>query len=181
MAAVVIALVIKALLAQAFFIPSGSMEPQLEIGDRVLVSKLSYRLHDPNRGDIVVFDAENAAPVDQPALPIRVGREVLEAVGLRQPDEDELIKRVIALPGETVEARGGVVLIDGRRLQEPYLPDDVTTADFGPVQVPEDALWMMGDNRGNSADSRVIGPVPEDRVVGRAIGRVWPPGRTAFL
>ncbi|CAN5805518.1 signal peptidase I [soil metagenome] len=180
-AAIVIALVIKAFLAQAFVIPSEAMTPQLEVGDRVLVSKVSYRLHDPRRGDVLVFDGPRDADVEEPSLPVRVGRDVLEAVGVRQPSEQELIKRVIALGGETVEARGGEVYVNGRRLVEPYLPDGRATADFGPVDVPEDALWMMGDNRDSSADSRSIGPVDVDRVVGRAVARIWPPGRIAFL
>ena len=175
--AFVAAWALKAHVAQAYHIPSGSMEPQLEIGDRVFVSRLAYRMHDPRRGDIVVFDdprggVDGGGFVD----------EALEGAGLRPPDETELIKRVIGLPGEVIEARGGRVFIDGRQLVEPYLPDGVVTDDFGPITVPAEHVFVLGDNRGASADSRFgLGPVPEDRIVGRAIARVWPPGRWANL
>jgi signal peptidase I len=158
------------------------MEPQLDIGDRVVVSRLAYRLHDPRRGDIIVFDEPGSEGRDASGV-LHVVGEILEGVGLRQPDQTELIKRVIGLPGEVVEARGGRVLIDGRELVEPYLPDDVATADFGPVTVPDGHVFVMGDNRGNSVDSRFasVGPVPVDNIVGRAVARVWPPWRWANL
>jgi signal peptidase I len=178
--ALVAAWLLKAHVAQAYHIPSGSMEPQLEVGDRVVVSRLAYRVHDPRRGDIIVFDAPEGDSGRGGVLGF-VG-EVLEGVGLRRPDETELIKRVIALPGEEVQARGGRVLVNGRELVEPYLPPDVATADFGPVVVPPDEVFVLGDNRSNSADSRgPLGTVPEDDIVGRAIARVWPPGRWANL
>jgi signal peptidase I len=180
-AAVALSLVIRANLAQAFFIPSASMEPQLEAGDRVLVSRTSYRLHDVNRGDIVVFPSPVAPAVDEGNIVTRAASDLLEAVALRHPDEDELIKRVIGLPGETVSASQGVVVIDGLRLEEPYLADDVVTEDFGPISVPEGHVFVMGDNRPNSSDSRVIGPVDVDTILGRAIARIWPPDRRAFL
>jgi signal peptidase I len=179
--AVVIALLVKTVLAQAFFIPSESMEPQLQKNDRVLVSRLSYRLHEPRRGDVLVFDSpEVTKPPDHSPVPIRLFREALEAIGVRAGQE-ELIKRVIGLPGETVEARNNHILINGRELVEPYLPPGTVTLDFGPVTVGENQYWMMGDNRTNSSDSRVFGPVEADTMVGRAIMRVWPPHRVAFL
>ena len=180
--AAVIAVVVKALLAQAFFIPSASMEPQLTGGDRVVVSRMAYDLHDPRRGDIVVFDdpLDVDAP-DRAFVLVRLGREALEAVGVVRPDDKELIKRVIGLPGESVSARGGIVHVDGRPLTEPYLPDGLVTGDFGPVAVPEGELFLMGDNRSNSKDGRVFGTVSVDSIVGRAIARVWPPVRVAFL
>ena len=180
--AAVIAIVVKALLAQAFFIPSASMEPQLTAGDRVVVSRLAYDLHDPRRGDIVVFDDPTQPdPRDQPFILIRAGRDALEAVGLIRPTEKELIKRVIGLPGEEVSAVGGVVHIDGRPLREPYLPEGSVTTDFAAIAVAEGHVFVMGDNRTNSKDSRVFRGVPVDSVVGRAIVTVWPPGRAAFL
>ncbi len=182
LAAIVVTLAVKALLAQAFYIPSGSMEPQLHVNDRVVVSRTAYRLHDPNRGDIVVFPSPIAEP-EHHGLVDGVVDDVLDALAVGDRGDDELIKRVIGLPGEEVEARDGEVLIDGRVLQEPYLPAGVRTEDFGPVKVPDGRVFVMGDNRGNSHDSRFsdIGTIDIDDLVGRAIARVWPPSRTAFL
>ena len=179
-AAVCLTLVVKANVAQAFSIPSESMVPQLEVGDRVVVSKTSYRLHDVRRGDIVVFPHPSAAP-DDDGLVAGAVHDLLETVGLRQPPEEELIKRVIGLPGEVVGAEDGHVVVDGRALIEPYLPPGTATGSFGPTVVPPGHVFVMGDNRGNSADSRMIGPIEVDTIVGRAIARVWPPSRTAFL
>jgi signal peptidase I len=183
--ALAIAFLLKSLVAQAFYIPSGSMVPQLQVRDRVVVSKISYRLHEPRRGDIVVFDAPPqvaiARPRPSPNPVVRVVRSVAEAVGVVQPSAQEFIKRVIALPGETVEGRAGNVYVDGRLLEEPYLPAGAATSDFPPVRVGDGQLWVMGDNRPNSSDSRVFGPIERDTVVGRAVVTVWPPGRAAFL
>jgi len=177
-----IALVVKAFLAQAFFIPSASMDPQLVEGDRVVVSRLAYDLHEPRRGDVLVFDDPTTPePPDRSLLPVRLGRDALEALGVVQPRGRELIKRVVGLPGETVAGAGGQVLVDGRPLQEPYLDAGVVTDPFPPVLVPEGHVFVMGDSRGNSRDSRRFGPVPTDEVVGRAIARVWPPARLAWL
>jgi signal peptidase I len=184
--ALVIAFLIKTFVAQAFYIPSGSMIPQLEVGDRVVVSKLAFRLHDPHRGDVVVFDApgsvsDTSGVPDTSPLPIRAVRSVLQSVGLSAPSTQEYIKRVIGLPGETVEGRQGRVYVDGKELVEPYLPLGPTTRDFDPVSLGPNELWVMGDNRENSSDSRVFGPIDKDTVVGRAFVRVWPPGRSSFL
>jgi signal peptidase I len=179
--ALVIAVVVKSFVAQAFYIPSGSMLPQLQINDRVVVSKVSYRLHDPRRGDIVVFDAPGGGPKDASPLPERAVRSVIQSIGLSAPSTDEYIKRVVGLPGERVEGLGGKVLVDGRQLIEPYLPAGVATGDFAAVIVPPHTLWVMGDNRGNSADSRVFGPIPQSTVVGRAFTRVWPLSHASFL
>jgi signal peptidase I len=180
--AVIITLVVKALFAQAFYIPSESMEPQLRERDRVIVSRTAYRLHDPRRGDVVVFPSP-AVPEEDEGLIEGLAHDVLESVALRDPGDRELIKRVIGLPGETIEGREGSVRIDGRPLIEPYLGPDATTSDFGPVEVPAGHVFVMGDNRSNSHDSRFedIGFIDVDTIVGRAIARVWPPGRTAFL
>jgi signal peptidase I len=182
--AIVLAVVLRATVAEAFRIPSGSMEPQLDIGDRVVVSRTAYRLHDPRRGDVVVFDcppAAGCAPAPHEALPVRALHVVMEAVLLREPQPEEYIKRVIGLPGESVQGKDGSVFVDGKRLVEPYLPAGTITSDFGPEVVQPGHLWLMGDNRGNSSDSRVFGQVDQDTVVGRALFRVWPPWRTAFL
>jgi signal peptidase I len=157
--ALVVALVIKAFLFQAFYIPSDSMVPTLKKDDRVLVNKLSYKLHDVNRGDIVVF---SKPPKEQ-------------------SDIKDLVKRVVALPGETVEAHNGHVFVNDRRLDEPYLPDDVVQADFAPQKVPSGDVWVMGDNRSNSEDSRVFGPIRESSIVGRVFVRIWPLNRLGFL
>ena len=173
---------VKAFLAQAFFIPSESMNPQLVTGDRVVVSRLAYDLHDPRRGDVVVFDDPTVLEQpDRSLLPIRLGRDALEALGVVQPRGRELIKRVVGLPGEQVSGSGGRVLIDGRPLQEPYLDDPLVTDDFPPISGPEGHVFVMGDSRRNSKDSRRFGPVATDEVVGRAIARVWPPTRVAWL
>ncbi len=183
--AAVIALGLRSFVAQAFSIPSASMVPQLEVGDRVVVSRLAYHLHEPRRGDVAVFDCPPRAgcPDDDGGDPLVVRglHGLLEAVGLRQPSTEEYIKRVVALPGETVEGRAGHVFIDGRRLVEPYLSASVPTSDFGPMTVAKGQLWVMGDNRTNSSDSRVFGPIRAGTVVGRATLRVWPPARSAFL
>ncbi len=158
------------------------MLPTLEVGDRVVVSRISYQIHDPRRGDVVVFESPAGVDTDDDgaALPVRIMREFFETVGLRQPSTEDFIKRVIALPGEIVEGRSGVVYIDGEPLEEPYL-EGVSPGDFDAVTVPEGHLWVMGDNRGGSSDSRVFGPIETDKVVGRAVARVWPPGRIGFL
>ena len=191
--AVLIAFLFKAFVAQAFFIPSGSMIPELEIGDRVVVSKLSYRLHQPRRGDIVVFDCPPRASCPPPARsaspPVRAIRSLLEAIGVRQPSTEEYIKRVIGLPGDTVDIHDGKVFIDGRELVEPYLPPGtITTPPVAaggfpklPLKVPPDQLWVMGDNRSNSSDSRVFGTIARSSVVGRAMVRAWPPGRIGYM
>ena len=180
--AVVIAVVVKTFVAQAFYIPSGSMLPQLQVNDRVVVSKLSYRLHDPRRGDIVVFDAPGDVDENESSpLPERALRGLAQSIGVMAPSTDEYIKRVVALPGERVEGLGGKVLVDGREVMEPYLPPGTTTDDFPAVIVPPETVFVLGDNRENSADSRIFGPVPMSTVVGRAILRVWPLGHTSFL
>ena len=189
--AMVAAFLVRTFVFQAFYIPSPSMGcagcpvHTLEIDDKVLVSKLSYRLHEPRRGDVVVFECPPAATcADEPRSSnaiVRAVRFVGERVGLVPPSTEDYIKRVIALPGETVEARDGLVFVDGRILDEPYLPPEVVTRDFPPVEVPPGSLWVMGDNRQNSGDSRVFGAIRQDSVVGRTILRLLPIRRTAFL
>ncbi len=181
--AVVIAFVLKSLVAQAFFIPSASMTPQLEVSERVLVSKLSYRLHEPRRGDIVVFDCppQQCEPGGDGAGPGGPLRSFAEGLGVVQPSTKEFIKRVVGLPGETVEARNGEVYIGGRRLIEPYLPSGTVTANLTATTVPDGSLFVLGDNRSSSADSRVFGPISRKSVVGRAIATIWPPAEASFL
>lgn len=172
--ALVVALAIKTFLLQAFFIPSGSMETTLEIGDRVLVNKLSYRLHEVNRGDLVVF--ETAEGEGECGLPVNEAAAAAAQGGIR-----DLIKRVIGLPGDTVEGRDNQVLVNGRILEEPYLDEGEVIGDFEPVEVPEGCVFVMGDNRDDSRDSRAFGSIDEDRIVGRAFVRVWPLSSLSFL
>lgn len=175
---------VRTFVVQAYYIPSESMVPQLEVGDRVLASKISLRLHDPRRGDLIVFDCPPKAPCPKELEGSAVGdlgQWVMESLGVRPPSTDEYIKRVIGIGGEAVQARDGLLYVDGRQLIEPYLPKEVTTSDFGPVEVPKGELWVMGDNRAQSLDSRVFGTIKIDTVVGRAVTRIWPFGRMAFL
>lgn len=167
--AVVLALVVKVFLLQAFYIPSLSMYPTLHVGDRVLVNKVGYHLHDVKRGDIVVFER----PASETSSDI--------------PD---LIKRVIGLPGESVAFDNGAVYVDGQRIEESYLPSGTVTSSANapykctlaaPCVVPQGDVWVMGDNRGDSKDSRYFGPIPESSIVGRAFVRVWPLDRFGLL
>ena len=154
-AALVLAIVIKTFLFQAFYIPSESMVPTLKVGDRVLVNKLSYDLHDVHRGDIVVFKAPPAA---------------------QSGNIDDLVKRVVGLPGDTLEARDGHVYVNGKRLDESYLPDGTRTDNLPVTKVPAGHIFMMGDNRPESRDSRYFGPIKESSIIGRVFVRIWPPG-----
>jgi len=182
-AIVVITTVLRSLVAQAFYIPSLSMAPQLEVQDRIIVSKLSYRLHEVRRGDVVVFDApgEEASPKKKRALPTRAVRAGLEGVNVVKPTTTEYVKRVIALPGEQVAGRGGKLYVDDKLLVEPYLPAGLQTEEFGPVPVPRGKLFVMGDNRGSSFDSRRFGSIDSSSVVGRAVVKVWPLGGACWL
>lgn len=182
-AILVLTAALRLLVAQAFYIPSGSMLPQLQINDRIVVSKLSYRLHDPRRGDIVVFDAPRAMVEAEPERPlaVRVVRAVLEGINVVRPAKTEFVKRVIGLPGERIESRNGNVYVNGALLVEPYLPAGVRTSNLEPVTVPPGRLFVMGDNRTGSSDSRVFGPIPRSTVVGRAVVKVWPVGSASWL
>ncbi|MDP8956055.1 MAG: signal peptidase I [Actinomycetota bacterium] len=177
-----LALLIKTFLVQAFYIPSESMEPSLGVGDRVLVNKVVYHLHPPRRGDVIVF--EEPHPTDEP------DRNVFEAfwhwltqgLGVSASPERDFIKRVVAVPGETIEVKQGRVFINGRRLSEPYLSATPDRRDFPPTKVPPENLFVMGDNRTNSNDSRFgLGFIPYDKVVGRAFVVIWPPSRVSLI
>lgn len=165
-------MVIKTFLIQPFWIPSESMLPTIEVNDRVMVNKLAYELGEPQRGDIVVF-LDPRGPVVDESLPEAVIRSVLEALGIRTRGRDDLIKRVVGLPGETVEIRDNQVLIDGTPLQEPYL-SDVFMPDEPPVTLGPDEVFVMGDNRSASFDSRRFGPISLDTLIGEAFVTIWP-------
>ena len=179
--AFVIALLIKTFLLQAFFIPSASMEPTLMVGDRVLVEKISGRFGNPGHGDVVVFEKDLAQVVspsedgDNEPVWTDVVNAVKGLFGFPTGSSQDFIKRVIAIEGDTVQGKGGEVLVNGKKVDESYLPDGISTSEFGPVDVPTGMIFVMGDNRGNSDDSRNFGPVPEDSVVGKAFLLIWPP------
>jgi signal peptidase I len=182
-----LALLIKTFLIQAFFIPSESMVPTLEIGDRVLVNKLVYRFREPRRGEVIVFVAERDPTADQRSLVRKIVDTLTEGLGVSAPSDKDFIKRIIGLPGETVEMKDGVVTItkpDGTKitLNEPYLAQDKDTTPFGPQKVPDESYFVMGDNRPNSADSRTrLGPIPRGDIVGKAFVKVWPLSRIGLL
>ena len=148
---------VRPFVMEAFWIPSGSMIPTLEIGDRVLVNKFIYRFTEPKRGDIVVFTS-----VDNP--------------------KEDLIKRVVGVPGDKIAVRGGKLFLNGEPQKEPYtnkkLPD---RSFFARTTVPKGHVFVMGDNRGNSADSRVFGPLPQKNIEGEAFLRFWPPHRIGLI
>lgn len=151
--ALIVALLVKTFLIQAFYIPSLSMYSTLDKGDRVLVNKLSYHVHDIHRGDIVVFKRPKNVP----------------DTGIK-----DLIKRVVGLPGDTIESKDGDVYVNGHKLNEPYLDAGIRTVNLDRQKISKHTVFVMGDNRGNSEDSRIFGPIDEDLVVGRAFVRVWP-------
>ena len=186
--AVVLAVIVKTLLVQAFYIPSGSMEPTMQVNDKILVQKVSYWTGEPKRGDIVVFDdpggwLDEAAPRPSNAL-----QKALEKIGLA-PSGGHLIKRVIGVGGDHVVCcTDGRLTVNGVSIDEPYLMDDTSTARTPfDVRIPDGRLWVMGDNRGDSSASpQHIGDpgggfVRESSVVGEAWLRVWPLGRAGFV
>jgi signal peptidase I len=171
--AILVAVLLRTFVVQTFFIPSGSMEPTLQVGDRILVNKLSYHLHGVGRGDIVVFSrppAENCGG----------------------PQVNDLVKRVIGLPGETLSLSDGNVYVDGRRLDESWLPasaQGVTRPGPGGTlyslqhayKVPANDYFVMGDNRTDSCDSRYWGPISRSLIVGKVEMRVWPLSSISFF
>ena len=180
LAALLVAVVIKTFLIQPFYIPSRSMVPELLVNDRVMVSKVNLWFGDPAPGDIVVF-RNPSTPLEEESVPERVVRAVLEALGIRTNGTEDLIKRVVAVGGQTVEIHDNQVVIDGSPLAEDYLPEGVFMSDMAPRLIPEGQLWMMGDNRNESSDSRVFGPIDEETVIGEAVVRIWPLDRIGGL
>lgn len=159
--AALLSLLIITFVVQAFYIPSGSMEPTLQIDDRILVSKFSYRLGRIARGDVIVFH-----------YPLNPGKD--------------FVKRVVALGGERVELRDGVVLINDLPITELYptalaAGDRACTTSYGPQKIPPGQLFVLGDNRCNSEDSRFFGFVPVENVVGKALLVYWPPQRLGLV
>jgi signal peptidase I len=148
---------VRPFVMEAFWIPSGSMIPTLQINDRVLVNKFIYRFTEPERRDIIVFQSVESA-------------------------DQDLIKRVVGLPGDEIAVRNGKLFVNGEPQKEPYtnnkLPD---VSFFAQTSVPKDHVFVMGDNRSNSQDSRVFGPLPKKNIEGEAFLRFWPPGRIGLL
>jgi signal peptidase I len=178
--AFVLAILIRTFLFQAFFIPSPSMEPTLKEGDRVLVNKIPYYFHDPRRGDIVVFSNPNPSAETDRGVVSGFFHWLFQGLGFQQPEDEDFIKRVIGLPGDVVEGKRGAVYVNGEKLREPYLTQK--TQPFEATTVPEGKLFVMGDNRRNSLDSRfTLGFVPIDKVIGEAFIKIWPPSRFGLL
>ena len=188
-----IAVVIKVFLVQAFFIPSASMNPTLVRGDRVLVEKIGYRFDDPSRGDVIVFARETTGLQQDLPWSEDVRNFFRELLGLPTGEETDFIKRVVAIGGDTVSYRGSprALVVNGERIDEPYLrggrdrgsakivPSNCRSMNLEPAdggcRVPAGGVFVMGDNRSNSMDSRVFGAVEEDNIVGRAWLVIWPP------
>ena len=177
--AFILALAIKAVAFAPFYIPSGSMRPTLQEGDRILVNKISYRLHDPGRGDVVVFEQGD---IGNPNFLRRIWNTVSEGLGRPPEGSRDLVKRVIGLPAETIEVRTDGVYVNGAKLNEPWLRAGINMGiTKAPQVIPAGHYFVMGDNRANSSDSRVFGPVPEREIVGKAMFLVWPPSRIGGL
>jgi signal peptidase I len=148
---------VRPFVVEAFWIPSASMVPTLKYGDRVLVNKFIYRFTEPQRGDIIVFKSVEG-------------------------DGQDLIKRVVGVPGDEIAVRGGTLFVNGEPQKEPYVNKKFPDRSFyAPTTVPKDHVFAMGDNRANSQDSRVFGPVPEQNIEGEAFLRFWPPDRIGGL
>ncbi len=156
----VLAIGIRTFVAEARYIPSESMLPTLEVQDRLIIEKISYRFNDPQRGDVVVF---------QPTDILR-----------QQNYKDAFIKRVIGIPGDTVQVSSGHVYVNGQMLEEQYI-EEAPEYDYGPVTVPDDHYLVLGDNRNNSYDSHFWGFVPREKLVGKAFVRFWPFNRVGTL
>lgn len=171
--ALAIAVLIKTFLVQPFWIPSESMLDTIHVNDRVMVNKLAFDLGEPERGDVVVFRDPSEPDIDE-SIPEAVIRSVLEAVGIRTRGSEDLIKRVVGLPGETITISNNTVHVDGVALEEPYLDEDVTMPDAGPFTIGDDEVFVMGDNREFSFDSRRFGNIELENLIGRAFVIIWP-------
>jgi signal peptidase I len=180
--ALVIAILVKTFVMQAFFIPSGSMENTLQVGDRVLVVKFLYRFVEPKHPDVVVFRSPLSAAAPEPERNIfgKVANEIAEGLGLRSSEQD-FIKRVIATEGQTVEIKVGSVFVNNQKIVEPYRHDLDPLPDYPPTVIPPGKVFVMGDNRKNSEDSRVFGPISKSSIIGRAFVLIWPLDRVRWL
>jgi signal peptidase I len=179
-----LALLIQAFLVKPFRIPSESMEPTLDIGQRVLVDRVTYRFSNPHRGDIVVFKPPAGADQNTCGVPT----EPTDGHPCQKPTPDKsksnFIKRVVAVPGDRIKVLSGQVYIDGKRQKEPFIRPDTSCPICNlpkEITIPPGQFFMMGDNRGQSADSREWGPVPKKWIIGHAFFTYWPPGRIGTL
>lgn len=195
-----LAVLIRTFLLQAFYIPSGSMEYTLNVRDRVLVNKIVYNIREPAHGEVVVFrgpdnwTSEVSLPQSKRGFLARLGRTIGDLVGISEPNEKDFIKRVIGLPGDVVACCDvkGRVTVNGYPLDEPYVTDNSELdlpatpgscgpRKFGPITVGPGQLWVMGDHRAISQDSRCQGTIPIKNVIGRAFVILWPSGNWAGL
>lgn len=158
--AMVLSFGIRTFIAEARYIPSSSMEPTLLINDRLIIEKMTYRFQLPERGDIIVFNATKE----------------LKSQGFN----DAFIKRIIGIPGDTVQVTGGKVIVNGQTLKENYISEP-PQYEYGPVVVPSGEYLVLGDNRNNSFDSHYWGFVPSEKIIGRAFVRFWPPNRVGNI
>jgi signal peptidase I len=177
-----LALGIQAFLVKPFRIPSESMVPTLEIGQRVLVDRVSFRFSDPSRNDIVVF--KPPAGADNNSCGVTHPEDQACPGPTKARSDTNFIKRVVGEPGDRLKVLGGAVYINGRRINQSYarLDDQCSICNLPrEITIPRDHYFMMGDNRGESADSREWGPVPKKWMIGNAFMTYWPPGRIGFL
>ena len=181
--AVGLALVIQAFVVKPYVIPSGSMIPTLEKGQRVLVQRVGYHFGDPQIGDIVVFHPPKGAESETCGAPQPPGAAC--DMPVPQEQSENFIKRVVATPGDTLKVVDGHAIVNGKRI-----PDDFTNPCLGrgsgcdfpkPITIPADHYFMMGDNRGSSDDSRFWGPVPRNWIIGQAFATYWPPNRIGIF
>jgi signal peptidase I len=179
-----LALAIQAFLVKPFRIPSESMVPTLEVGQRVLVNRVSIRFSDPDRFDVVVFKPPRGADENACGVP----SQPADGHPCSQPTDEKsdtnFIKRVVGLPGDRLKVLDGFVYINGKRLEEGFVRPsaDCPICDLPrEIRIPPDHFFMMGDNRGESADSREWGPVPKDWIIGDAFFTYWPPDRIGLL
>lgn len=178
--AFLLAFLLRTFVVQVFYIPSQSMVPTLEEQDRIIVEKITYRFRDPGRGEVVVFAGDDLPQPDSSTLSTVV-RGVGQFIGVVPMDARDFVKRVIGVPGDTVSIEDGVVNVNGTPIDEPYVVNGDDRS-FGAYEVPEGALFVLGDNRPNSADSRLgLGFVEIDDVVGRAAAVIWPPSNMGGL
>lgn len=176
------AVIMKTFLFAAFYIPSVSMQPTLEVNDRIMVNKLVYDFRDPKMGEIVVFDNPLIDSPEAANFRSKATRAIRDAFGIRAAEvPDDFIKRVIGVGGDIVEIRDEMVLVNGVTIDEPYLHPEATMRNFGPITVPEGEVFLMGDNRNSSGDSRVFGTRPVEDMIGRAFVLIWPFDRASRL